>query len=137
MPNIIAETAVESFIDNFQRQSWVGQPWQPLSPKYLRKVTRSSGRILTRTGNLQRSIRPAVVSAGLVRISAGSAKVPYARAHNEGVQGVQSVRSFSRKSGQSVKAHTRKMNLPRRQYMGINPATNTLIRDRMVRFLKS
>src|SRR5690606_9544636 len=86
MPNVIAETATEFFQDRFKTQEWDGVPWQALKPKYAAKKGRGRGRILTASGLLQRSIRPSVVTAQRVVISAGNSKVPYARIHNEGGQ---------------------------------------------------
>jgi phage gpG-like protein len=78
VPVIIAETAVESFKENFTSKSWNGAPW----PKVKRPVKRGS--MMVRTGALMASIRPVEVSMIRVAINAGSSKVPYARVHNEG-----------------------------------------------------
>lgn len=78
VPPIIAETAVESFKENFTSKSFNGVPW----PKTKRPVKRGS--LMVRTGALMASIRPGEVSMERIVINAGSSRVPYARVHNEG-----------------------------------------------------
>ena len=97
VPTIVSDTAVEFFKERFNTQEWDGVPWEQLNPKYAAKKTRGKGRILPRPGNLQASIRPTQVNANRVVISAGNAKVPYARIHNDGlrVRGVQNVRGYT------------------------------------------
>lgn len=143
VPNIIAETAVEFFQDSFKKQAWDGVPWPALSPRYAAKKTRGKGRILTASGILQRSVRPSVVNANRVRISAGNSKAPYARIHNEGltVKGTAKVRAFTNRNfmgrgkPQKIRAHTRAFNytMPRRQFMGHSPFLNTILRDRLIK----
>jgi len=143
MPDIVAETATENFIGNFQRESFDGKPWKPLSQKTRKGQRRSVGRILTRTGKLQRSIRPTIVEPDRVRISAGSSRIAYARVHNEGYTGIQTVKSHTNKNfmgrGQSVtiKSHQRRMHIPRRQYMGNNRLLRTELKVRIHNHLKS
>ncbi len=123
------------FIDgNFRSQGWQGasfQPWQK---------NKRNGTILVKTG-LLRSATTFATSPGMVRVSNAT---PYAAAHNMGFHGTVSVRQHTRrlmttksvetgrltKSGKMrlktvhtlknisfVKAHTRNMNLPKRQFM--------------------
>lgn len=142
MPDIVAETATENFIGNFQRESFDGKPWKPLSPKTLKGQRRSVGRILTRTGKLQRSIRPTIVEPERVRISAGSSRVKYARVHNEGYTGVQSIKSYTNKNFMgkgkpvTIKSHQRSMHIPRRQYMGRNSLLMASLKTRIHNHLK-
>ena len=143
VPNIIAETAVEYFQDSFKKQAWDNVPWQPLSPKYAAKKSRGRGRILTASGILQRSIRPSVVNANKVRISAGNSNVPYARIHNEGltVKGSAKVRAFTNRNfmgkgkPQKIRAHTRAFNytMPRRQFMGHSKYLNQILINRLTK----
>ncbi|MCW0514357.1 hypothetical protein OKE69_11065, partial [Riemerella anatipestifer] len=73
-----------------------------------------------------RSIRIGQVWEDKVRVVAGGADVPYAKAHNEGFSGVveQKVNPFLRrgKKGEpiAVKGHTRTIhqNIPKRQFIG-------------------
>jgi phage gpG-like protein len=141
VPHVIAETATEYFQESFQKQSWDNQPWQPLSPSYAARKTRSKGRILTRTAALQRSIRPTVQQPAKVTITAGNSKVRYARVHNEGlrVAGVQYVRPHKKGNFMgkgkpvNIKGHSRKVDfrMPRRQFMGHSAILNREIITRL------
>lgn len=141
VPNVIAETATEYYQDRFQEQEWNGVPWQPLSEGYARRKTKGKGRILTKTSNLQRSIRPKDVTPNRVTITAGSTKVPYAKVHNEGEQisEVQYVRPHNKPNfmgkGKSVaiKGHKREVNfkMPKRQFMGFNRELKDKIMNRL------
>jgi phage gpG-like protein len=75
-----------------------------------------------------------------VIISAGGAKVPYARIHNEGgrVRGIQYVRPHDRKRvgglrKYQVKWHARKVDfqMPRRQFMGFTQELKQSILSRI------
>jgi len=78
VPQIIAETATEFYKERFSTKEWEGVAW-PQTKRVVRK-----GSLLVRNSSLVNSIRPSLVSDNLIRISAGSTKVPYARIHNEG-----------------------------------------------------
>jgi phage gpG-like protein len=94
---------------------------------------------------LRRSIRITGISAGTVTIGTD---VPYAKAHNEGFRGIVNVKAHNRNrytktklgtgkftkkgtermktvqhigSTGQVKAHTRKVNIKKRQFMGNSP----------------
>lgn len=132
--------------DNFRAQGYRAStlvPWKAtVSGKgKLINGKRSMG-ILIKTGRLRRSFRSNSPGAGLVR---WSTDVPYAKAHNLGFSGTVNVKAHVRKfkggdkigffakkqnnkstlldtqkvaTGISfVKAHTMKMNIPRRQFM--------------------
>jgi phage gpG-like protein len=134
---IVAETSVEYFKERFIQKNWEGVPWAPFKNK---KREPSKGSLMMRTNNLFSSIRPSVVTAEKVIISAGSGKVPYARVHNEGlrVRGVQYVRPYTHpnmfgKGRRQVKWHARKVDfkMPKRQFMGNSATLNGLIMDRI------
>lgn len=141
VPNIVAETAVEFFQDTFKKQAWDGVPWQPLSPKYAAKKTRGRGRILRSSGAMQSTIRPSIVTAGRVRITAGNENVKYPRIHNEGlrVKGTYKVKSFVNRNfmgtgrPMKIKAHSRTVNyqMPQRRFMGHSKYLNQLIITRL------
>ena len=128
VPTIVAETATAFYQERFKTQEWDKIPWQTLKPSYVAKKTRGKGQILTASGALQRSVRPTVVNAERVVISAGNSLVPYARIHNEGltVTGAFKVRphlnrNFMGKGKQvQIRGHVRNVNfkMPRRQFMG-------------------
>jgi hypothetical protein len=101
--------------DNFINQSWEGHPWAP---------TKRGNTILVKTGNLKSGFRSSR-STGEVRIFN---RVKYAKAHNEGFSGKVNVREHTRakfegprtkrkrKGNRTIEAHSRQMNLPRRQF---------------------
>jgi len=135
--------AVRFFKNSWREQAWIDtrvEPWK----KRRNKSKKNKGRgILIQSGRLKRSIRVAYRSGSFIVIAND---VPYARAHNEGFKGTVTVKAHKRKkytekkvgtgvynirtrkerkkrvteiTGQiSVKSHTRKMNLPKRQFMG-------------------
>ncbi len=80
VPNIVAEVATDFFKQRFTEKEWEGTTWKPTS------FPAGSGSLMLRSGALVNSIRPSVVGAGRVVISAGESKVPYAQIHNEGGQ---------------------------------------------------
>ena len=143
VPHIVAETATEFFKERFRTEEWDKVPWPNLSPGYAAKKTRGAGRILTRTGMLQASITPATVSAERVIISAGNAKVPYARIHNEGgrIRGIRNVRGYhnsnfmGKKKRVQIQPHTRKVDyyMPQRQFMGYSKYLNQEIITRLTK----
>jgi len=143
VPQIIAETANEEFKENFRRKSFEGVAWQETA----RKVKKGS--LMVRSGALLNSVLPSVVSAALVRMSAGNSKVPYAQAHNEGSLITRSARSeafvrnrvksgtrkgqFKRgtKSGQGMSFKEFSYNMPKRQFMGRSSLLNEKIKQRI------
>ncbi|MFT3750952.1 MAG: hypothetical protein QM768_21745 [Agriterribacter sp.] len=123
--------------DNFRAQGWQGatlQPWKENARK---------GTILIRKGKLRRGTKY-TTSPGVTRVYND---VPYAAAHNRGFNGTVTIKAHQRrnyvgikqatgrltKAGKlqmrtvhgvrsisQVKAHTRKMNIPKRQFMPEN-----------------
>lgn len=139
LPTVVANEMVNFTKERFTEQNWLDNvrlPWKK------RKGNRDKGRaILTKTATLKRAPRP-VTKGDMAGVAIA---VPYAEAHNKGVNKVVSVKSFTRntyshtksgtgklnKSGTErmqtitsisgsgqVKAHTRHMRLPRRQFVG-------------------
>lgn len=78
VPAIIAGTALEYYRESFRTKNFAGVPWQ----KTKRPVKK--GTLMVRSSALVNSIRPSMVTASRVKMSAGNSKVPYARVHNEG-----------------------------------------------------
>lgn len=154
-PNMLGNDAVNFFLDNFKRQGWLGntlEPWKKRSSKAKRNTGRA---ILIDSGRLRRSIRITSVSTGSVTIGTD---VPYAKAHNEGFRGTVNVKAFNRNkyskekvgsgkltkkgvermktvqrisSTSTVKGHTRKVNLPKRQFMGESPYLTKQLQRRL------
>ncbi|SMO48203.1 phage virion morphogenesis protein [Solitalea koreensis] len=150
VPNVIAETATEYYKERFLEKEWNGQPWA----KYKGKEP-SRGSLMLRSNNLMQSIRPKLVSAQRVIISAGSSKVPYAQVHNEGGIITRSARSetfvrnriatgkkkgrFKRgtSEGQGFTFKASTYNMPQRQFMGHNQELNDRIKTRFNNLFKS
>jgi len=142
IPTVVAETATEYFQERFVTQEWDGIPWPSLSPGYASRKSRGRGRILTASGTLQRSIAPTIVTPNRVVISAGNARSPYARVHNEGLRitGVRQVGAYTNSNfmgrGKPVKipAHQRSVDfkMPQRQFIGTSKFLNQAIRDRLI-----
>ncbi|MEQ8547622.1 MAG: phage virion morphogenesis protein [Cyclobacteriaceae bacterium] len=147
VPTIIAETAREYYLDRFKYKNWDGKPWPKYNPNdnpNRKEPTRGS--LMMRSNMLMQSVRPEIVRSDLVRMSAGSSKVPYARIHNEGgrVRSVQYVRPFHNKNfmgrgkRQQIRPHTRKQDffMPKRQFMGHSTALNNRITTRLANQFK-
>lgn len=158
LPGMIGRDAVNFFVDNFRRQGFLGarlEPW-----KKRRARNRAGRAILVKSGRLRRSIRITKIQAGTIVVGTD---VPYARAHNEGFRGTVQVAAHTRnkytktkeltgkltKLGKArtktvkrvtgsvqVKAHTKRMNLPRRQFMGESPYLKTIISRRIMAEIK-
>jgi phage gpG-like protein len=141
LPRRLGTEVVRYSNQRFREQGWDGQPWQG------RKGNKDAGRaLLMKRGRLRRSIRIINVTADSVTIGTD---VPYARIHNEGYNGTQSVRAHTRAleftfkfsdlntpvkgSGKfkvrkgkgaydtKVKAFTRRMRMPQRKFLGDSP----------------
>lgn len=150
---VLAANAAENFFkDNFNNQSWTGQTQEPWKKRKTDKNTHDSGRaILVKSGRLKRSIRK--MRADWTAVIVGTNE-PYAEIHNEGFRGTEMVRqhfriatkkavtrykknntaskskgAFTRIKGKGheVKAHMRKMNMPRRRFIGESPYLNQRI----------
>lgn len=151
VPRIIGQEGVNFFRERFREQGWRDKGLTKWSQRS--KNDKKPGRgILIRSGRMMRSIYNPVASWRQVVISA---PVPYAIAHNEGFNGTVTVRQHTRRTyttvrhgrgiysiktkkelttkmkqvnaSYTVRSHTRKMNLPQRQYMGNSEALNKII----------
>jgi phage gpG-like protein len=125
VPLLAGNEAVNFTLDNFRLQGFMGATFQSWRPRKVswQKNKRPGRNLLIDGGRLRRSIR--IVSMSFDYVSIGT-DVKYARAHNEGVNGlgvIQTVKGFDRKNGSKVSAHTRRivMRIPKRQYMGDSP----------------
>jgi phage gpG-like protein len=101
LPVIAGNEVVNFALDNFKRQGFLGNSFQPWKArknptKWGQKPKRNGRAILIDTGRLRRSIR--IVRSNWDEVVVGS-DVPYAKAHNEGVRlgEIQQVKSFTRK----------------------------------------
>lgn len=154
-PGMLGNHAVNFFLDRFRYQQWLGNTTENW-PARKKSGGRNKGRaLLAQSGRLRRSIRITRISGLTVYIGSD---VPYARAHNEGFKGVVQVKAHPRniyrlekvttgnytKAGKmrmrtvqrlsgsrNVKAHNRRMNLPRRQFMGYSPVLEKQLQRRL------
>ncbi len=147
--------------DNFVKQGFrdiVTTPW----PKRKNDTKKDSTRgILMKTGRLKRSIRLIKMTSSSVTIGTD---VPYAQAHNEGYKGIVTIPEHTRmltkkqkvstgkftKTGKermitakiyagetTVRQHTRRLNLPQRQFMGPSKSLNYRIQQIIQKEIKA
>jgi len=123
LPDVLGTVALNFFVDSFRRQGW--------RDKGLTKWKRPEGKVgavLVKRGHLRNSLRKLI--ATWQRTEVGT-KLPYAAAHNEGFEGTVNVKAHTRRkyqrttgkrkeatSSYGVRAHTRKMSLKQRQFLG-------------------
>ena len=142
LPLVVGNAAVNWSIDSFRVQGWrsaskIGTAWQARANKSSKNTGRA---ILVGRGDLRRSLRILKLSGN--GFSFGST-LPYALVHNKGFNGAVTVRGHQRgvygkakvysiktkrartvttlTGLQSVKGHTRTMNMPKRQFMPMHP----------------
>jgi len=120
----IGQIGVDAVEENFAAE---GRPtrWRP------RKRPRKGYKILTLSGRLRRSVHYAVSGGNQVSIGTN---VVYASVHNRGYRGTQRVRGHQRRVTQAfgkplsapvicqVAAHSRRMVIPKREFLYIPPA---------------
>lgn len=138
-PQVIAETAVEHFQNALQQKQWDGKPYVPYKHKN-REPTRGS--LMQRDLNLFNSIKPSMVTATRIVISAGGQRAPYARRHNEGarIRDIRNVRPHHRENFMGkgkrvqIKSYSYKIDylLPQRQFMGKSPSLLNDIKTRLI-----
>jgi len=155
-PGMLGNMAVNFFLDRFRYQNWLGSTTEAWRQRRTNSPRNRGRSILVQSGRLRRSIRITRISGLTVTIGSD---VPYAKAHNEGFRGTVSVKAHSRnkygkervksgkftKSGKErmktiqtitatgqVKAHTRKVNILRRQFMGNSPVLEQQMNRRLL-----
>lgn len=122
LPVIAGNEVVNFALDNFKRQGFLAdsfQPWkQRKMPTKWGQNTKGGKALLVKSGRLRRSIRITQISTQSVTVGSD---VPYAKTHNEGLRigQIQTVKSFSRRNGQTVKGHQRRINqnIPARPFL--------------------
>lgn len=152
LPVVFGNIAVNHALDAFRGQSWDGSAWKERIKRKGQGPTK-----LVKSGAGRRSIR--VLETGPKRVVYGT-DIKYMRAHNEGFTGTVNVKSYTRntygsskvysvndrtKSGNrksktvsfvtgsgKVKAHTKRMNIPRRQFLDSGPAHSLILRKRLI-----
>lgn len=155
LTNLAATEAVNFSKERFRAQNWVGNttvPWKKRKDKNKKDKGRA---ILVKTARLKRDVHKIYVGAEKALIGTSNLTAPYAKAHNEGFKGTVTVpahtrsrfkkvkEKYSTKSGKEktrtskqvdttageikVRTHTKKMNLPRRQFLGASPVLDKKI----------
>lgn len=152
-PRLVANTAVNFFKSNFDKQGWQGEIFEKWSAR-KKETRRSLGKpILTDTGALKRSITVKSESENEVIVGTGP-EIPYARIHNEGGQITQAARSetFVRKRfkkapkrgqfrrgvdpGKGFTFQDRTINMPKRQFMGDSPVLREQLKEMAINEIK-
>ena len=131
---IVAETSVEYFQNTFRTKKFDGNPWAPP------RVPKRSGSLLVQSGALLNSIRPVLVSPERIVIAAGNEKVDYAQIHNEGFKGSGTVPAHIRhtqRGDQTVRQHSRNVNIPQRQFIGAARELETELQKRIEAYVES
>lgn len=150
-PGMAGKLSLRFIDDNFRKQSWEGIPWKKRSAGAKRNQGRA---LLIDRGILRRGNRMQTFS-GKVRIFN---EVPYAKAHNEGFTGMVSISAHERKlygkykqtslttrktttkktykGTASVKAHSRNMRIPRRQFAPTTTRPSATLNDLVLRQVK-
>jgi phage gpG-like protein len=160
-PVIAGNVAVNFFQDSFNKQGWIDTKltkWKQRKDKGKKSKGRA---ILVRSGRLKRAIRLKHASwgAGVLVVN----DTPYAAAHNEGVNETQQVKSHQRTSSRigfikggysklgdekrkgrkikmsgaehQVKSFSRKMVIPKRQFIGNSSGLNLRIEREFIKRL--
>jgi phage gpG-like protein len=154
-PVYLGNDAVNFFLDSFKLQGWRGESLQPWAKRKFNKGKGAGRSILILSGRLRHGIRIKSNSGGTIVIAND---VPYAKFHNDGFKGTINVKAFKRnkyskhkvdsaitKAGNArmktvqriaatgeVKAHTRKVNMPARKFMGQSPQLTKLLQKHLM-----
>lgn len=141
LPGRIATLAVNFSKNRFVKQNWHdthAEPWQKRSARRRGGQARQKGAVLVDSGRLKRSIR--IVSVSQQNIVIGT-DVPYAEVHNDGFDGVQTVRQHNRRSRKgrtcNVKSHTRRTKMPQRRFIGESAELNRQMENMIVSEFKN
>ena len=149
LPKVLANEALNWMKDNFNRQGFPGDTFESWPKR--KNNSRQGRKILVLTGNLRRSLRiVAITETGFVI----GTDLPYAKAHNDGVNKTVQVQAHTRnkytsskvasgnltKSGKqriktvqtiagriNVASHSRNMNLPRRKFAGNSKVLRSIL----------
>ncbi len=121
LPERVATLAVNFSKERFSQQNWMdesAEAWAPRKRARRGGKRRQAGAILVDSGRLKRSIRKLSVSKERIVIGTD---VEYAEAHNEGYDGIVSVRPHTRtRNGNThnVRGHSRHAKTEQRRFLG-------------------
>lgn len=117
LPDLAGNMALNFFNDSWRRQGFIDNRME----RWPKRYTAEGRRLLVKTGRLRRSLRMRTKGSRVIIYT----DVPYAQAHNEGLQTrmtvtVKSHKRRTRNGTTTVRSHQRNMNinLPKRQFMG-------------------
>jgi phage gpG-like protein len=159
LPNKAATVAVNFSKRRFVEQNWVGNTTQPWKKRKNTRSKRDASRaILVKSARLKRDVHKIVVTPQYAIIGTSQLTGAYARVHNEGFRGLVTIKEFKRshyshvkekyttRSGRersrtrktvvdgmktTVRTHVRKMNIPKRQFLGNSPVLDRDIEKMM------
>ena len=117
---VMGNEAVKHFKKSFKDGGFTDNTLERWKPRKRSDRSRRSRAILVKSGDLKRSIRVNKRTFNSVTIGSKTAG-DYGEVHNDGLRGVQNVGSHTRrtkKGVQKVKAFSRNVNLPKRQFIG-------------------
>lgn len=136
LPHQMGVLAVAFTMERFRQQNWLDKTPEPWKARAKETAKNKGKNILMQSGTLRNSIR--ITNENAQGVTIGS-NVIYAKIHNEGSKETVQVRAHERAIGSvditelnkrgkpkkkaittPVKAHSRKMNMPKRQFMGVS-----------------
>lgn len=156
LPKLMGDEVVRFSRTRFQAQAWTDKSAKKWEPRKNPKKGRGRS-ILVKSGRLRNSVR--ILQADFNQIVVGSS-LPYAQAHNDGFKGTVQVSAHKRDTtaktkvydtrsmniktrkhksktvrvrtgSTTVKSHSRKVNLPQRQFLGHSSLLNAKL-DRVI-----
>lgn len=157
LPKVVGNSTVNFALDNFRKEGFQGETFQPWQKRKKKAKGAAQRKILIQSGRLRRSVRITSVTPHSVWVGSD---VPYARIHNEGGTINRAARSetfvrnrykrgkkakaFGGKGlykkgttagrGQTYKAYS--IQMPRRQFLGDSPVLRRMIHADAVAHLK-
>ena len=150
MPTIAGVEAVNHFKASFKNEGFTNDSLV----KWKARKKKDEGRaILTKTGRLRRGIKVMRKTENSVTVGVDLSEVPYAQVHNEGFNGTVAVRAHVRRNTRNnvysattkklaatginmMAAGSRKMNIPKRQFIGDSKQLDTNITNKGAAHLK-
>jgi phage gpG-like protein len=143
LPHKMGVEVVAFSMERWRQQNWIGNSIEPWKPRNKTSPKNKGKAILVQGGDLRRSIR--ITSESREGVTVGS-NIIYAKVHNEGSTETVQISAHKRaigtidiselnKAGKpkkkaittDVKAHSRKQNITKRQFLGDSPAQTKLI----------
>lgn len=136
VPKLVANDTKNFFVGQFNKESWDGEQWEEVERRKAGAnvpESRKTAHILVKSGRLRRALINSLKEANWDQIVFKITDVPYAKVHNNGFNGTVNVKAHVRADSKGdiykkkkrvaigvsfAQAHTRQMNIPKRQFMG-------------------